>query len=87
VTIHEVLGMVATEMARRLPHQSDVRTIYAAGFRLGLEIGLRQPHLGRALGDRLRDEIAANSLRPRDTLDEEMADRVDTFAKILRGDG
>lgn len=83
MTIHDVLGKVAAELARRTP---DPRTIYAAGFRLGLEIWLRQPQLGRALGDRLRDEIAANSLRGRDTLDDEMRDRVETFARILRGD-
>jgi len=80
--IHEYLGLIAVEMARRTP---DPRTIYAAGFRIGLEIGLRKPELGAVLADRLQLEIAGRSLRPRDELEQEMAARVEAIGKILRG--
>lgn len=84
MTIHEYLAVIALEIARQRP---DPRTVYAAGFRLGLEIGLRKPELGGALAARIELEIASRSLRPRDQLDREMAERVESIAQILRGAG
>lgn len=82
MTIHDYLALIALEIARQ---KRDPRTIYAAGFRLGLEIGLRKPELGSALAGRLQVEIAGRSLRPRDQLELEMAGRVEAIDRILRG--